>query len=63
MAETTERENTPVTLAPALEGGTSLIYSHRTIASSYIHRALPSRASHTAADAAAGRLSSEQSGR
>lgn len=63
VAETTERENTPVTLASALEGGTSLIYFHRTIASSCTHRALPSRASHTAADAAASGLSLEQSGR
>lgn len=60
MVETTERENTTVTLAPALEGGRNLIYPHRTIAPS---SSPPPRVSQTAADAAASGLSSEQSGR
>ena len=62
MTETTEKEY-PFDFGPSSGREKKHDIPPRTIAPSSVHSAPPSKASHTAADAAARGLSSEQSGR
>ena len=46
MAETTEGESTPRTVAPAPDGGRNPVYSNRATAPSRVHSSPPGRDSH-----------------
>lgn len=62
VAETTEGKSAPRILVLTLERGRNPIYPHRATAPSSVHSPPQGRASHTAANAVASRLSLEQFG-